>query len=174
MCLSRKRKTLVVNGQSLLYNGEKAASINGQKIKRWESVMGLTLQESVSALTVFLQGILSFFSPCVLPLVPLYIGYLSGGAKTVAEDGNIHYGKGKVFLHTVFFIIGISFAFFLLGLGFTSFGQFFRENRRIVSVIGGILVVGFGIYQLGIWKNRWFAREHRLHLKINCSFMRLS
>ena len=48
--------------------------------------MGLTLQESVSALTVFLQGIFSFFSPCVLPLVPLYIGYLSGGAKTVAED----------------------------------------------------------------------------------------
>ncbi len=171
MCLSRKRKTLVVNGRSLLYNGEKAASINGQKIKRWESVMGLTLQESVSALTVFLQGILSFFSPCVLPLVPLYIGYLSGGAKTVAEDGSIHYGKGKVFLHTVFFIIGISFAFFLLGLGFTSFGQFFRENRRIVSVIGGILVVGFGIYQLGIWKNRWFAREHRLHLKINPSGM---
>ena len=74
MCLSRKRKTLVVNGRSLLYNGEKAAFINGQKIKRWESVMGLTLQESVSAMTVFLQGILSFFSPCVLPLVPLYIG----------------------------------------------------------------------------------------------------
>ena len=68
--------------------------------------MGLTLQESVSAMTVFLQGILSFFSPCVLPLVPLYIGYLSGGAKTVEKDGSIHYRKAKVLLHTLFFVMG--------------------------------------------------------------------
>lgn len=129
--------------------------------------MGLTLQESVSAMTVFLQGIFSFFSPCVLPLVPLYIGYLSGGAKTVAEDGSIHYKKAKVLLHTVCFIIGISFAFFLLGLGFTSFGQFFNENRRVISVIGGVLIVLFGIYQLGLWKNKLFASEHRLHMKMN-------
>ena len=129
--------------------------------------MGLTLQESVSALTVFLQGIFSFFSPCVLPLVPLYIAYLSGGAKTVAEDGSIRYKKGKVLLHTVFFIIGVSFAFFLLGLGFASFGQFFNENRRIISVIGGVLIVLFGIYQLGLWKNQLFSREHRMYVNIN-------
>ena len=127
--------------------------------------MGLTLQESVSAMTVFLQGILSFFSPCVLPLVPLYIGYLSGGAKTVEKDGSIHYRKAKVLLHTLFFVMGISFAFFLLGLGFTSFGQFFNENRRIFSAVGGVLVVGFGIYQLGIWKSRLLSGEHRFHLR---------
>ena len=51
--------------------------------------MGFDLEISVPALTVFIQGILSFFSPCVLPLVPLYVGYLAGGAKTVEADGTI-------------------------------------------------------------------------------------
>ena len=55
--------------------------------------MGFTIETGISGVTVFLQGLLSFFSPCVLPLVPLYIGYLAGGAKTVDEDGAIHYRR---------------------------------------------------------------------------------
>ena len=51
--------------------------------------MGFTIETSIPFITVFLQGILSFFSPCVLPLVPLYIGYLSGGAKTVDANGEV-------------------------------------------------------------------------------------
>lgn len=57
--------------------------------------MGFTVEAGIPAVTVFLQGILSFFSPCVLPLVPLYIGYLAGGAKTVAADGSIRYGRKR-------------------------------------------------------------------------------
>ena len=91
--------------------------------------MGFNINVGVSALTVFLQGIVSFFSPCVLPLVPLYIGYLAGGTKSVDENGRIFYKKGKVLLNTLFFVIGISFAFFLLGFGFTAAGQFFSEYR---------------------------------------------
>ena len=53
--------------------------------------MGFTLDVSISAVTVFLQGLLSFFSPCVLPLLPLYIGYLSGGTAVKGEDGRMHY-----------------------------------------------------------------------------------
>ena len=53
--------------------------------------MGFTLETGVSAAAVFLQGILSFFSPCVLPLVPLYIGYLAGGAKSVDADGTVRF-----------------------------------------------------------------------------------
>ena len=79
--------------------------------------MGFTLDVSISAVTVFLQGLLSFFSPCVLPLLPLYIGYLSGGTAVKGEDGKIHYKQSKVLVHTLFFVAGVSFAFFLLGLG---------------------------------------------------------
>ena len=58
--------------------------------------MGLSLETSVPVLTVFLQGLLSFFSPCVLPLVPLYVSYLAGGARDVDSDGNIRYPRGRV------------------------------------------------------------------------------
>ena len=68
--------------------------------------MGFSVETGVSALTVFLQGILSFFSPCVLPLVPLYVSYLSGGAKTVDENGVIHYPRKKVAINTLFLFSG--------------------------------------------------------------------
>ena len=66
--------------------------------------MGFTLETGVSAAAVFLQGILSFFSPCVLPLVPLYIGYLAGGAKSVDADGTVRYKRGRVMRNTVPFL----------------------------------------------------------------------
>lgn len=66
------------------------------KYNKKETSMGFTLETGVSAAAVFLQGILSFFSPCVLPLVPLYIGYLAGGAKSVDADGTVRYKRGPV------------------------------------------------------------------------------
>ena len=68
---------------------------------------------SVSFLLVFLEGILSFFSPCVIPLIPVYMGYLAGNGKKTAEDGTITYDRKKVMIQTLFFIAGISFAFFI-------------------------------------------------------------
>ena len=91
--------------------------------------MGFNIETSVPILTVFIQGLLSFFSPCVLPLVPLYVSYLAGGAKTVEEDGTIRYRQGRVLVNTVFFVLGISFTFFILGLGFNALGRFFSDNR---------------------------------------------
>ena len=130
--------------------------------------MGFTIETSVSAITVFLQGILSFFSPCVLPLVPLYIGYLSGGAKTVDSDGAIHYKRGKVMLNTLFFVLGVSFAFFLLGFGFTAAGQFFTRYQSLFTRIGGILVVLFGLYQLGLFgTSKLIATERRLPFRLD-------
>lgn len=62
--------------------------------------MNFDLDISVPVLTVFVQGLFSFFSPCVFPLVPLYIGYFSGGAGTVDEDGTIPYPRGRVLVHS--------------------------------------------------------------------------
>lgn len=129
--------------------------------------MGFSLETSVPAFVVFLQGIISFFSPCVLPLVPLYIGYLAGGTKTVDEHGVIHYQKKKVMLNTLFFVLGISFAFFLLGFGFTTAGRFFSGHRMLFSRIGGVLVIAFGLYQLGVFGSRFLSREHRLPFRLD-------
>ena len=109
------------------------------------------------------------FSPCVLPLIPLYIGYLSSGTGTLGEDGKMHYKKSKVMLHTLFFVIGVSFAFFLLGLGFSALGTFFKDNQDLFAKIGGVLVIFFGLYQLGIMRkdSQLLGTERRLPFRLN-------
>ncbi|HIW76549.1 MULTISPECIES: cytochrome c biogenesis protein/redoxin [Gordonibacter] len=125
--------------------------------------MGFSLETSIPAFTVFIQGLLSFFSPCVLPLIPLYVGYLAGGAAKRNDDGTIEYPRKKVLINTLFFVIGVSFAFFLLGIGFTALGQFFTGNQRLFSVIAGIIMVVFGLYMLGAFgKTRAIEKERRL------------
>ena len=130
--------------------------------------MGFTLDVSISAVTIFLQGLLSFFSPCVLPLLPLYIGYLSGGTAVKGEDGRMHYKQSKVLLHTVFFVTGVSFAFFLLGLGVSAVGGFFHSYQAMFARTGGILVMLFGLYQMGIFGiSSVLGKEHRLPFRLD-------
>ena len=130
--------------------------------------MNLQLETGVPVLTVFAQGLLSFFSPCVLPLVPLYVGYLAGGARTVDEKGNIRYPRGKVLINTLFFVLGVSFAFFVLGLGFTAAGRFFSGNQTLFARISGIIMILFGIYQFGFFgKASALEREHRLPFRLD-------
>lgn len=129
--------------------------------------MGFSVETSVPVLTVFVQGLLSFFSPCVLPLVPLYISYLAGGAKTVDEDGTIRYPRGRVMLNTLFFVIGVSFTFLMLGMGFSALGRFFSDNRVWFARISGIIMIAFGLYQFGVFGHAAaIEREHRLPLRL--------
>ena len=101
--------------------------------------MGFSMDVSVPVLTVFVQGLLSFFSPCVLPLLPLYIGYLSGGTAVKKEDGRMQYRRGKVMLHTVFFVIGVSFAFLCWGLACRQSVHFSNPIRRCLPELAASL-----------------------------------
>ncbi len=129
--------------------------------------MGFDLDVSIPAFTVFIQGILSFLSPCILPIIPLYMGYLSGGTMSVDENGERKYNQKKVIINTIFFIIGVSFAFFILGLGFSAAGQFFTDNQMIFSRVGGIIVIMLGFMQLGIFDKPFKGKEFKLPIKIN-------
>ena len=130
--------------------------------------MGFSIETSVSAVTVFLQGALSFFSPCVLPLVPLYVSYLAGGAAVVGEDGVRRYPRGKVFLNTLFFVVDISFAFFLLGLGLTALGEFFHNYQVWFARASGVIILLFGLYQLGLGRRTMLLeQEHRLPFRLD-------
>ena len=130
--------------------------------------MGFDLGTSVPVLTVFLQGLLSFFSPCVLPLVPLYVAYLAGGTKITAPDGTIRYPRGKVMINTLFFVLGVSFTFFLLGFGFTTLGHFFRDYQKVFTTAAGIIMVLFGLYQFGVFgRSAAIEREHRLPFRLD-------
>ena len=128
--------------------------------------MGFDVNVSVPAITVFLQGLLSFFSSCVLPLVPLYVSYLAGGTRSMDETGAVRSRSRTVFVNTLFFVLGVSFTFFLLGLGFTAVGRFFSGNQRVFAVIGGVIVILFGLLQLGVFQSKALSREQRLPLNL--------
>ena len=131
--------------------------------------MGFSIETGVSVLTVFFQGLLSFFSPCVLPLVPLYLGYLSGGIKGEVEeaDAGAAAAKAKLFLRVLCFTLGISGAFFVLGLGASAAGNFFGEHRMLFARIGGVLIILFGLYQMGLFgSSRVLGEEHRLPFRL--------
>lgn len=121
---------------------------------------------SISFIFVFLEGILSFFSPCIIPLLPVYIGYLAGNAKKIDENGEIIYDRRKVFFHTVCFVIGISFAFFILGMSFTALGTFFYEHKLLFTRISGILIIVLGLFQLGIFDIKFLQKERKFKLHI--------
>ncbi|WP_418463215.1 cytochrome c biogenesis protein CcdA [Frisingicoccus sp.] len=125
--------------------------------------MNFNVETGIPFITVFIQGLLSFFSPCILPLVPLYISYLAGGMYRTDENGRISYPRKKVLIHTLFFILGIGFAFILMGLGFTAVGRFFSGNKVWFTRIGGLIMIGFGLYQLGVFgKSQSMEQTRRL------------
>lgn len=127
---------------------------------------------SVSFVLVFLEGILSFFSPCVIPLIPVYMGYLAGSGKKVTEDGTIVYERKKVFFHTMFFVLGISFSFFILGMSFTALGSFFSSSRLLLTRVGGILIILLGLFQIGVFDLSVLQKERRI--KINLADKKMS
>lgn len=128
---------------------------------------GIVLTNNVSFLLVFLEGFLSFFSPCVLPLIPVYISYLAGNGKKANLNGTIIYERKIVFINTLFFVLGISSVFFLLGLSFSVLGSFFNKNKVLFSQIGGTIIIIMGLVQLDLIKLNFLKIEKRFHLELN-------
>ena len=124
------------------------------------------LTANVSTMLVFLEGFISFFSPCVLPLIPVYISYLAGNGKRINSDGTVTYERKKVLFNTLFFVLGISSVFFILGLSFSALGIFFNKNRDIFSKIGGSIIVILGLVQLDIIKLNFLKMEKRINMDI--------
>ncbi|MGQ9510375.1 MAG: cytochrome c biogenesis protein CcdA [Thermaceae bacterium] len=96
---------------------------------------------SLSLGVAFLAGVLSFLSPCVLPLVPTYLFYLGGE-------------RGRPLFNSLFFVLGFGLVFFLLGLPFTLLGGLLFEYRRTLARVGGAVLILFGLYMLGL-RPRW-------------------
>ena len=122
--------------------------------------------ENISFILVFIEGLISFFSPCIIPLLPVYMTYLAGSAKENV-DGVINYKRKTVFLHTVFFVLGISFAFFILLTAFTAVGSFFSRYQNIFTRVGGIVIIILGLFQLDFFEFKFLQKERR----VNTSFL---
>lgn len=114
---------------------------------------------------MFLEGLLSFFSPCVLPLVPLYMAYLSSGT-VVKEDNKTIYNQKKTFVLTLCFIFGICTTFILLAFSISTLNKYISNYRNIIGIIGGILLILFGLNETGILKIKLFNKELRFDYRV--------
>ena len=121
----------------------------------------------IQSLTVLLEGLISFFSPCVIPLLPLYLGYLAGNSKEKDKDGNVIYKRSKVLIHTLFFVLGISMSFFILGISFTTLGSLLKEYKSIIAIVGSIIIIILGLFQMKVINFKFLQREKKLKLNIN-------
>ncbi|MGH7664661.1 MAG: cytochrome c biogenesis CcdA family protein [Gemmatimonadaceae bacterium] len=107
----------------------------------------------------FTAGLLSFLSPCVLPLIPSYITFITGLS---LED--VERSRRTALVHSLLFILGFSLIFLALGATATAFGRVLLAHRDWISRIGGALIILFGLYMLGVFNIAAFSRERRLHL----------
>ncbi len=114
---------------------------------------------SLGLLIAFSAGLLSFLSPCVLPLVPSYVTFITGMS---LED--LQKSRRNTFIHAILFVCGFTLIFLALGAGATVFGQVMLRYRDWISRIGGVLVIIFGLYMLGVLNLGFLQRDTRLHL----------
>lgn len=110
-------------------------------------------------LTLFVEGILSFLSPCVLPILPIYIGLLAGGAEGKE-------GEKKVLINTLSFVVGIALTFFLLGFASSLLSRVLQANAQVLQIISGLLIVLMGILQLGWFNIPMLEREFSAKNKV--------
>lgn len=110
-------------------------------------------------LVALLAGVLSFLSPCVLPIVPPYLAYMGGISMTEMQGAA---ARRRVLLPAIFFVLGLSTVFLFLGFTASIFGTFFLQYQDILSKVSGVVVIIFGLHFLGVYRISILDREARL------------
>ena len=115
---------------------------------------------SVGLLIAFTAGVLSFLSPCVLPLIPSYLSFITG--MSLEEMGD---HRRAALTHSILFVSGFTLIFVALGATATGLGRLLQFHQVWLERIGGLLIVVFGLYLLGVFRFGVFARERRVHIQ---------
>jgi cytochrome c-type biogenesis protein len=105
-------------------------------------------------------GIVSFLSPCVLPIVPPYLAYMSG--VSVSEMTDEKSAQRKAIVAALFFVMGLSTVFILLGFAASAFGAFFLQNQTLFAQISGVVIIIFGLHFIGVFRIPFLDREARM------------
>ena len=122
------------------------------------------MNESLGILVAFSAGLFSFLSPCVLPLFPSYLSFITG--MSVDQLTNDASGaRSTVLLHSIAFIAGFTTVFVSLGASFSAAGQFLFEYRDWIRIAGGALIIVFGLYIAGILRVGMFSRTKQLQVR---------
>lgn len=121
---------------------------------------------AIAVVTAFGAGIISFLSPCVLPLVPGYVSYVAGDTLSHARHADDRAQRLAVLGLSLCFVAGFSTVFVALGAGASALGQLLLRYRYEANIVGGIIVIVFGLFMLGMLKLRWLQRDLRIHANI--------
>ncbi len=123
---------------------------------------------SVTATIAFLAGLASFLSPCVLPLVPAYLSYMSGASvEDLMRPGGHAHALHRTGLKSLFFVLGFSAVFIAMGATASTIGHILTAKANLVMKAGGILIIIFGLHMLGIFKIPSLYSEKRFHLSLS-------
>lgn len=123
---------------------------------------------NISYLGAFLGGILSFLSPCVLPLIPSYVSYITGISFEDFKAGDKAHAKHirlVTLINSSAFILGFSTVFVLLGVSSSFLGKYLAYYYDQVRIVGGVVIIFFGLYVMGVIKLNFLSADHRVHLK---------
>ncbi len=127
--------------------------------------MSVLAEQSVSYITAFTGGLLSFLTPCVLPLVPVYFTIITGLSLddlTSASRADI---RRKVIIATVFFVLGFSLVFVLLGASASFIGSFLQAHQEVLKIAGGILIIVLGLHLIGLIRIPAMQNEKRMRIQ---------
>lgn len=120
---------------------------------------------NITFISAFVAGLLSFLSPCVLPLIPSYITYITGlSFQDLQAEHPAHKVREQAILHSLLFIAGFTTIFVLLGASATFVGNFLFAHQDIIRKIGGVLIILFGIHVTGLFPIRFLLGEKRVNL----------
>jgi len=125
----------------------------------------------LSEISIFLAlgaGLLSFFSPCILPLIPVYLSFITGlSADRLGDSKTDGLSKNfkEIMPEMILFILGFSFIFIALGASVTYLSNILFVNKKLIKIIGGVIVIIFGLQLAGILNIKFMQSEKKIHLK---------
>ena len=117
--------------------------------------------QEISTTMAFIAGLLSFFSPCILPLVPAYIMYISGYGNNDNEPT-----RQMMLKRTLFFVLGFTTIFMIMGTSASVIGQFFIRYKTVFARVSGVIIILFGLQMLGILRIGALKKENRMQFPI--------
>jgi cytochrome c-type biogenesis protein len=110
-----------------------------------------------------LAGLLSFLSPCVLPLVPPYMTYLAGTSMEELAEGETRRAQRRAVIAALLFVLGFSTVFVALGAGASLVGQMLRQYSQYLAIVAGVAIIAMGLHFLGVFRLAFLYREARFH-----------
>ncbi|WP_419743141.1 cytochrome c biogenesis protein CcdA [Paraclostridium dentum] len=121
--------------------------------------------DKFNLIVVFIEGMISFFSPCILPILPIYLSMLSNSSIDSLRNDKKTFIHSLLFKNTIFFTLGISVTFFILGSSVNVLKSFLNTNKDFIMIFGGIIIIVMGLFYMGIIKSSILNREKRFSMK---------